>query len=74
MGKIIMKEPKWFEYRVVSFNANDTEEINKCLIDKGLDASDIISIIEDLGHDFVYKVFCKEKIYNYERDTHSSKN
>jgi len=57
-----VKFPRWFNYEVISFSANDLEEIHKKLIKRHLDASDIISITHDYTHDYWYEVLCKRRV------------
>ncbi len=46
---------------VAKFHARNIDEINRKLDDKGLDASDVISIIEKSS---IYVVFYREKVDN----------
>ncbi len=56
-----VKFPKWFNYKVISFSADSVEEINRELMHRGLDASDVISIICEHGRDYWYEVFCRRE-------------
>jgi len=60
--KTKVKFPSWFNYKVISFRADSLEEMNKKLIERHLDASDIISITHDYSHDYWYEVLCKRKL------------
>lgn len=51
-----------FYYKVISFMVDDTKEINKELMARDLDATDVISIIHDETHDHWHKVFCRKKV------------
>ncbi len=53
-----------FHYKVISFRVDSTNEINKELMTRDLDASDIINIIHDPSHDRWLQIFCREKVSN----------
>ena len=52
----------WFSYKIISFTCDSTKEINRELVKRGIDATDVINITEDRSHDHWYKVFCKKKL------------
>lgn len=53
--------PLWFNCEVISFYANSVEEINRELMNRGLDAADVISITHDYSHDYWYEVLCRSR-------------
>ena len=59
--KMETKFPAWFNYEIISFSVDSIEELNRELIKRQLDASDVINIIHDPTHDYWYQVFCKKR-------------
>lgn len=51
-----------FQYKVTSFEVDGIKEINKELMARDIDATDIISIIKGHSYDHWYEVFYKEKV------------